>query len=172
MKKPRMGGSRFLAASVAAGYLAGILLWFCGAFGTVNPTPVLPSPAGIPALLNCLGGQTAFFLAVWICGFLSLPFPLSAPILFYRAALAGAAACTLYRSDLPAPLYFCHTAFSALILLLLLSLSAASERYAASAGAKFNKKDFTEYALTFLFLTGTALILLLILQFLLLFVTR
>lgn len=170
MKSPIAGLSRILPACAAAGYLAGILLWFSGSFGAFDPTPILPSAAGIDALLACLQNQVVFFLAVWLCGFLALPFPVCAPILFYRAALAGAAACSLYRSGLPTPLYFCHTAFSALILLLLLSLGIASDRYARSAGTELNRKDFLEYALTFLFLTGTALILLLILQFLLLFV--
>lgn len=170
MKKTIAGSPRILTACMAAGYLAGILLWFSGVFGTLDPTPILPSAAGIDALLSCMRAQAAFFLAVWLCGFLTLPFPVCAPILFYRAALAGWAACVLFGSSLSTPLYFCHTVFSALILLLLLSLGVACGRYAGAADGHFDKKDFLEYAAVFLFLTGTALILLLILQFLLLFV--
>lgn len=168
MKKPTVGSPRLLAGFTAAGYLAGILLYFAGFFGFEAMTPVLPAAAGIRPLLDCLQSQAAFFLAVWLCGLIRLPFPLCAPILFYRSALAGAAACSIYRSDLPVWLYFAHTAFSALILVLLLSLGSASWRFSAG-GTGFNRDRLASYALTFLFLTGTAVLLLLIFQFLLIF---
>ena len=169
MEKPSGKSSRMLTVCMAAGYLIGILLCFAGVFGSFRPAPALPGAASFPDLFLCMRDQALFFLAVWLCGFFRLPFPLCAPILFYRSLLAGGAACLLFRSGLPVSLYFAHTAFSALILLLLLSLGNISDRI-RSADGRLSKKDFLEYTLSFLFLTGTALILLLILQFLLLFV--
>lgn len=168
MKKPIADSLRLLTGCTAVGYLLGVLLCLIGCFGFRGQIPVLPASAGFSDLLDCMQTQAGFFLAVWLCGLIRAPFPLCAPILIYRSALAGAAACSIYRSAMPIRLYFAHTAFSALILVLLLSLGSASWKYASEDGGP-SRKRLIEYVLTFLFLTGTAVLLLLILQLLMIF---
>lgn len=155
----------FLAA--AAGYLAGILIFSLSGRQTMGLVPVLPCWENLPRLFYLFGGQIGSFFAVWLCGFVRVPFPLCLPVLIHRALVTGYSAALLYDGGLSLPLYFSHTALCALLLVLLISLCTASGKFAATEVP--DRQAWISYLFTFPVLSGIALILMMLFQLLLLF---
>ncbi|MGM9681235.1 MAG: hypothetical protein ACI3XR_06995 [Eubacteriales bacterium] len=155
--------------SAAAGYLVGILIFCLSGKPVPELVPILPCRENLRQLLYLFWGQISSFLAVWLCGFVRLPFPLCLPVLIHRAAVTGYSAALLYAAGVSLPLYFSHTALCALLLVLLISLCTASGKFSAMGVP--DRRAWISYLLTFPILSGVALILMTLCQLLLLFLS-
>lgn len=161
-------GKRLLfILSAAAGYLLGILIFAFHTKTVSEIVPVLPCRENLTRLLDLFWGQIGSFLAVWLCGFVRLPFPLCLPVLIHRTAVMGYSTALLYAGGLSLPLYFSHTALCALLTVLLISLCTASERFAATGVP--DRRAWISYLYIFPILSGVALVLMMLYQLLLLF---